>query len=61
MKLPQKKKKSLDTLSPCDLVSEYGKPIDLAKEAWLCEHGECICPDHAVERYAALAASGYHR
>lgn len=59
--LPQKKKKSLDTLSPCDLVSEYGKPIDLAKEAWLCEHGECICPDHAVERYAALAASGYHR
>ncbi|MBQ4121229.1 MAG: adaptor protein MecA [Clostridia bacterium] len=59
--LPQKKRGFREGVSPCDLVSEYGKKIDLAKEAWLCEHGECICPDHAVERYAALAASGYRR
>ena len=59
--LPVKKRGQRENLSPTDLVSEYGKKIDLAKEAWLCEHGECICPDHAVERYAALAASGYQR
>lgn len=58
--LPQRKKDRHSILLT-DLVSEYGKKIDLAKEAWLCEHGECICPDHAVERYAALAASGYRR
>ncbi|MBR6769179.1 MAG: adaptor protein MecA [Clostridia bacterium] len=59
--LPQKKRGMCGDISPCDLVSEYGKQIDLTKEAWLSEHGECICPDHAVERYAALAASGYRR
>ncbi len=59
--LPQTKRGFREGVSPCDLVSEYGKKIDLTKEAWLCEHGECICPDHAVERYAALSASGYRR
>ncbi|MBO7740095.1 MAG: adaptor protein MecA [Clostridia bacterium] len=59
--LPKTKKDRRESISLTDLVSEYGKKIDLAKEAWLSEHGECICPDHAVERYAALAASGYRR
>ena len=55
------KKRSRDSVTLCDLVSEYGKKVANTKEAWLCEHGECICPDHAVERYATLAASGYQR
>ena len=55
------KKRSRDSVTLCDLVSEYGKKVANTKEALLCEHGECICPDHAVERYATLAASGYQR
>ena len=55
------KKRSRDSVTLCDLVSEYGKKVENTKEAWLCEHGECICPDHAVEHYATLAASGYQR
>lgn len=43
------------TLSCADLVLEFGVKIDKAAEGWLCEHGECICPEHAVERYASLA------
>ena len=52
---------SHNELSAGDLMAEFGKKEEPAKEAWLSEHGSCICPDHAVERYAALAATGYHR
>ena len=59
--IPSPNKKCRNSLTVADLVSEYGKQVDIAKEALLFEYGECICPDHAVERYAALAASSYRR
>ena len=59
--IPSPNKKRRNSLTVADLVSEYGKQVDIAKEALLFEYGECICPDHAVERYAALAASSYRR
>ncbi len=45
------------SVSAADLVLEFGSKVTLDAEGWLCEHGVCICPDHAVERYASLAAS----
>lgn len=41
--------------SVSDLIAEFGIKTDLSAEGWLAEHAVCICPEHAVERYAALA------
>lgn len=44
-----------------DLVAEFGLRMDASAEGWLTEHAECICPEHAVERYASLSAAGRPR
>ncbi len=44
-----------------DLVAEFGIRLDIAAEGWLAEHAACICPEHAVERYASLSAAARPR